>query len=73
MMGVHQATRDGGPPKLSNDPLETVDERDSVAVVLHDGATTVSLGDDVVDCTKKPSSRGMRVMVVSMDVVCLDY
>jgi hypothetical protein len=72
MMGVHQATRDCGPAKLSDDPLETVEERDSVAVVLHDGATSVSLGNDVMDCAKTLLTRHAR-HAVSINVVCLDY
>jgi hypothetical protein len=72
MMGVHQATRDCGPPKLSDDPLESVDERDSVTVVLDDGTTAVPLGNDVVDCAETLLARHTR-HAVSMYVVFPDY
>ncbi len=72
VVGIHQATGDCGPPKLSGDPLKTIDERDSVAVVLHDGATAVSLGDDVMDCAETLLARH-AAHAVRMRVVCLDY
>ena len=71
-MRVHQATRDRRPPELSGDPLESVDERDSVAIVSDDAAPSVSLRDGMVHRTGAFLARQPR-HVGRMCVVRSDY
>jgi hypothetical protein len=52
-VGVQEAVRETRPAKTSDAPLEIADQASAVTIVAYESFACVSLGDDMMDGTRR--------------------